>query len=465
MPTIFSHLPANLGIYTLTRFLGEREQTELYLATQSHVERGVVIEVLKPGAGPEEMENFLNTARARGSASLPHVSQVYESMVTDGMWYLTLERPKGKNLSQMAASGERLQHTQQACGIISAAAELYEAAARQGLAAGGLPGDAVFYSRDGSCTFLSPVLAGTPDPASVPAQMAALAHALEKVVAQGVPGQNRLSTLLHWMQEGYEGEYLDWASAAGTAGLICEQLTPVLDKSVLNRRITLTTGAKKRQHLRHRRKLLRAVAVGILITAFIIAMAVLGNLFLSSESEELQPDDGKYIACKQGQTTKRLLSRPVSIGEYDAFLSALTQSSTPLPTLARIHKGIPQDAQKYLPAEWDSQSKCARRGKKWHGEKLSLSSPVRGVSYWDSLAYANYMKGSLPDAKMLQAARRELQSKEGEGVEEWTASVSSAEPLYEKGRIILPADSGASPLIEPDPTARNIRRGFRILLP
>lgn len=44
----FQHLPTRLGVYTLTREIGRNATTTLYLATQSHVERGVLVEVLNP---------------------------------------------------------------------------------------------------------------------------------------------------------------------------------------------------------------------------------------------------------------------------------------------------------------------------------------------------------------------------------------------------------------------------------
>ncbi|MBR7110180.1 MAG: hypothetical protein IKC90_09075 [Akkermansia sp.] len=70
----FQKLPTRLGVYTLTRHIGNRGEAALYLATQSHVERGVVVEVLPPASDHEAVQAFLASARARVAVSLPYVT-------------------------------------------------------------------------------------------------------------------------------------------------------------------------------------------------------------------------------------------------------------------------------------------------------------------------------------------------------------------------------------------------------
>lgn len=464
MPPDFHQLPTRLGVYTLTRHLGRRAWTDLYLATQSHVERGVVVEVLRPECNQQETDLFLHTARARAAAQLPHVSQVYETMVSHDIWYLTLERPKGKSLSQLAAAGERLQNVQQACSIIIAAAELYQAAAEQNIAADGLAGESIFIKGKDEISFLSPVLPGPHAEELVPTQMETLAASLEAVLPANVPGQNRIATLLNWMREGYEGQKLEWRAIASTANLICEQLTPVLEKSLPTQRINLSAGSIKRQAQRNRRKTLRLLGVSAIALIGVAAIGGLGLLFAPKDVPELPPAFGNYVACQHGQGTARMLARPVSISEYQKFLAVLDNDKAMTPQRrSSINKDIPENKQRYTPLDWDAQLQAAERGKKWNGEKLSPHSPVRGVSYWDALAYANYKQGAIPTAEQLQAVRQE--SGIPEKTEEWTASIIQAAPLYTAGRFILPSAGKANPTIEPDPAARRPNYGFRILIP
>lgn len=464
MNTSFPQLPARLGDYTLTHHLGSHALSDLYLATQIHVERAVIIEALRPGCTPEETALFLATARARAAARLPGLGQVFESMSTDGIWYTTLERPKGKSLSQMAAAGERLKSARHACAVIIAAAGMYDAAASQGIAAAGLAADSIFTKGEELITFLSPVLPEPSQESMLRQQQAALADALEPVLPINVPGQNRVATLVSWLREGYEGQFLEWASISSTADLICRQLAPVLDKSCLDSGAKVSISAIKRQAQRKRRKALRLLGVGSVAAIGVAAIGGLGLLFAPGQRAAASPIHGKYADCHAGKGYARMLARPVTIAEYRRFLSAVEewQLSAP-PKFSRINKDIPESCHGHTPLEWEAQLHAANRGKKWHGEKLSEDSPVRGVSYWDALACARFMKGSVPEAELLQAVRAKAAAPRC--IEEWTSSVSSLCPLYSQGHVILPASGSPSPSLEPDPAARSIRRGFRVLIP
>ena len=73
MTPIFPQLPRALGGYTLTRLLLVGPETELYEASQTHMNRPVIIEVLRPGLPREREAAFLNRARLCAAAELPHV--------------------------------------------------------------------------------------------------------------------------------------------------------------------------------------------------------------------------------------------------------------------------------------------------------------------------------------------------------------------------------------------------------
>ena len=107
MIPIFPEQPARLGVYTLIRLLGSHEHTDRYLASQEHVERKVIVEVLRPTAEEEEIGNFVGSARARVGSKLPHVAKVLDSGCADSYWYLTQDLPPGTPLS-VRTPGEAL---------------------------------------------------------------------------------------------------------------------------------------------------------------------------------------------------------------------------------------------------------------------------------------------------------------------------------------------------------------------
>lgn len=459
----FQNLPTRLGIYTLTRHIGTGANTHLYLATQSHVERGVVIEVLPPGCTHEEVELFLATARARVAVPLPHVTQVVESMVTDDVWYLTQERPEGRNIAGLAKEKGSLSATQ-ICHIIEAAAAMYRAAEERNVAAGGLAVHDIYAEADDRIHFLSPVQAGEHSAEATAVQQQALASVLQAYLPHSGPGQSRVATLTDWMLNGYEGSYLGWDSLAETARMIREQIAPQLRREHVSGLGGKTRGAIVRESKRNRRKNKRILALAGIGAAAVVAAAILGALTSPDTPDYLPANDGSTILCRQGNRRVEVAVSPVSIGEYKEFLNVF-ESGNRLnrDERRRLLADIPADGSTRSPAEWDAQWAAATQGRKYKGEPLSLSSPVRGVSYWDALVYARYKRAELPGAALLVAARREGNAEIS--VCEWTTDQSPATDIYKAGSIILPAQPGEPALLEPDRSARNTQYGFRLVYP
>ena len=223
MTPIFSELPRQLGVYTLTRLIELRQNTALYEAQQTHVDRAVVLEVLAPGVSHEEEVTFLAQARLRvASSELPHVANVYESLRAEGHWFLTQELPLGRSLAEIAAAGEQLSVPLLCC-IITAAAEMYDLCSQVELNAMPLAPSSIFIEEGGEVHFLSPLVEGiqyAPEQ-----QMQALAAALAPLCPQQkASGLGRTMTLLQWLAEGYEGQVLPWTSLGETASTILQQL-------------------------------------------------------------------------------------------------------------------------------------------------------------------------------------------------------------------------------------------------
>lgn len=462
--TDFQSLPTRLGVYNLTRHIGTRAGANLYFATQSHVERGVVVEVLPPGSEHAAVETFLASARSRVSVSLPHVTQVFESMVSDDIWYMTQERPEGRNIGRIAKEKNGLTATQ-VCYIIESAAAMYREAAAQNVAAGGLALHDIYMSADDCVSFLSPVFAGEHSPELLSVQQQSLAAVLQPLLPHdGSPGQSRIATLTDWLANGYEADRLGWDALADTAALVREQLAPQLRREHVAGLSGVTRGAVVRETKRKRRKLIKTLwVVGVGVTLVIIA-AVAGAMSAPDVPEALPANDGNTVLCRIDQDAVEVDVRPVTIREYREFLLAF-ESETKLNRDERrvLLEDVPSDGSTRRPAHWENQWAAATKGKVFKGEKLSLDSPVRGVSYWDALVYSRYRQAQLPSARLLAAVRA------NGGVEcsvcEWTTDMAPESEIYQSGSILLPADASAAPVLEPDRSARKLPYGFRLVYP
>lgn len=460
----FENLPTRLGVYTLTELLGNHPLTDLYLATQSHVERGVVVQVLRPGCEKKDVDYFLRAVRAKSAAELPNVSKVLESMMSGNIWFLTHEQPKGRSLAQMARDGVHLS-TMQICRVISAAARLYDTAAERNIGMSPLRADSIFVHTEENVCFLSPVLPSEYDASALHDQMVALADALTPVLPENMPGQTRVNTLVHWIRDGYEGEHLDWVALGATADSIGQQIAPLLTRSSVEN-LNSRTVALKVESKRARRKQRRAFISSSVSALVVLAMGALGFVFAPGRGDSLAAYENGFVYCREGGSKDEVLrvqDRPITIREYQKFLVVYDDIVNTGPTRrSAINRGVPANCADHTPAEWSAQVQAAATGAEWHGEKLSASSPVRGVSYWDALAYANYANARLISAPLLEAVRGEI--KTTELPEEWTTTQTEAGHIYAAGHVVLPAGAG-SPLVESDPRARNPRRSFRIAFP
>lgn len=458
----FQNLPTRLGVYSLTREIGRNATTTLYLATQSHVERGVLVEVLNPESASAEVENFLSTVRARVAVHLPHVCQVFESMVSDEIWYVTLERPEGRNITKLVHEKRNLSPLQ-VCAVIQAASELYRNAAEQNVAAGPLSTDTIFMSGKEEVSFLSPVLPGTHNAELTIAQMDALAAALRPVLPQsGVAGQSRVATLVSWIAEGYEGQRLDWEGIATTANTICEQLAPQLRKEHVSGINNMTRGALVRQSKRERRKMVRNIWIGGAAALTAIAGGIAGCLSAPDEVPALHPNDGTHIHCRSNGEVVLVAAQALSIREYKEFLAAMDNPDrVPKERRRQLNKDVPQDCTNHTPFEWEEQLKAARNGGKYRGEVLTENSPVRGLNYWNALVCARYYNAILPSAELLQGAHNEGAA--SGTLHEWTTGKRNASTLFTEGYLLL--SPGGTPLLEADRANKSHLYGARLVYP
>ena len=446
MTDIFPELPRPLGDYTLTRLLELRDNTALYEATQSHVDRAVVLEVLRPGAGHTEEVAFLAQARLRvASSELPHVAHVYESLRAEGMWFLTQGLPQGSSLAALAAAGQPLS-VPHICRVIAAAAEMYTPCYQAELSAMPLASSSMFIEPDGEVHFLSPLIEGTEnDPAS---QMSALAQALWPLVPQEKePGLGRAVTLLQWLTDGYEGKLLDWSTLGDTAQSILEQLRSEAPAEPAQSSISNILSDK-----RQLRKIRKATARwGAYIggaAAVIIGMSCLGTLYGMADPVKMPAENETSFLCRDGNSYEQVSRQPVSVSDYQKFLQAFNAMSES--EREQLLANAPLQAGNPTPGNWESQLEEPEK-------------PVTGVSYWQAELYARVAGGQLPTAGQVQAV---LSAGATPCELEWTRTVETSPlPGVYNGSAVLLIDAQAHPFPIESRNWQSAGCGFRIALP
>lgn len=447
--------PVQMGEYTLTQTLGSREQSDLYLARHALMKKGVVIELFRADEEGADSSRFLATARTVSAHRLPHTAPVLASDTLDGVPYLASELPPGAPLSRTAAQGARLSAVQ-ICSIISAAAEMYQAAQKAGRDTALLTTADIYLKGDQRVTFLSPVLPDDCSDESERRQMVNLTDVLAPLLPVNAPGESRVSTLIHWMLYGYEGRYVSWADIASTAQEIAQQLAPVLTVKDVHLGKVGEAQREQRQAKRARRRLTQALLIAGGMAAGVILMTIAGGMIPQPEVEPYPAVDKEWvhIGLKKGQV--RAMARPVSVSEYQKFLNAYGKLS--VSAKAAVDKDIPTTCRYYTPEEWQAQRAAADSHSEWQGMKMSSAAPVRGVSYWDALAYSRWKKASLPTARQMATVHMGGAAAD---CDEWIAGKRSLEPIYEDAHLYFTA--AGEQRVDGDPSHRDLNRSFRIV--
>ncbi len=447
MTPIFPELPRQLGVYTLTRLIELRHNTALYEAQQTHVDRAVVLEVLAPDVSHEEEVTFLAQARLRvASSELPHVANVYESLRVEGLWFLTQELPLGRSLAEIAANGEQLSVSLICC-IIRAAAEMYDLCGQVELEAMPLAASSIFIEEGGEVHFLSPLVEGeTYSPAC---QMQTLAGTLWAVCPQQkTAGLGRVTTLLQWLSEGYEGQFLPWNAIGDTASTILQQLA---EDARIARESSLSYKIAHNPFLIKLRQLVkRWFGYIIAYASIVIVLSLMGTFFGMANPIHTSAGDKEAFLCHQDGEKEIVLRQPVSIEEYKAFIQAFKRMSQA--RRDELLDAVPGEVGDIQPQFWKTQQ-----------QSKGPNSPVTDVTLWQAMLYAHYAGGNLPSVHQLQAiksAKAELLS------EEWTRTME-ADPLpsvYEKNSHLIVNEKG-NPIPTNDPNYTSSKCGFRICLP
>lgn len=450
MIPVFPVLPHSLGVYALTRLLELRENSALYEAQQAHMDRAVILEILKPDADQAEEVAFLSMARYRvANSGLPHIAKVFESLRADGLWFLTQELPPGRSVADVTAAQEPLS-VQLLCSIISSAAEMYTGCGSLRQHAMPLTGASIYVEENGAVHFLSPLNEGADD--SPKEQMQTLAAILWPLCPQDkTPGLGRLMTLLQWLAEGYEGTFFQWSEIHEISQTILTQLQsdsrPEHEQSASSR-----LKARLNQHPGFRKFKEFTSQWGRYIGAAgctIAAMTGLGTLFGMADPQTIPAVGESSVLCNQAGQHVQVMRFPVSVQKYAEFMRQFDQLSAPERQKLLSQAGC-EDAPDLTPLNWEKQ------------QDFELS-PVTGVNFWQATLCALSQGGQLPTAAQLQTIQ-------AAGVElaemEWTRdSQDSPLPGIYEGTAYLMVNQQGIPVPVDTQEWGSPQTGFRITFP
>lgn len=447
MIPIFPELPRQLGVYTLTRLIELRHNTALYEAQQTHVDRAVVLEVLTPDASHEEEVAFLAQARLRvASSELPHVANVYESLRVEGHWFLTQELPLGRSLAEIAASGEQLSISLLCC-IIHSAAEMYDLCSQVELDAMPLAPSSIFIEEGGEVHFLSPLVEG--ESYSPDVQMQALANALWPLFPQQkASGLGRTTTLVQWLSEGYEGEFLPWTALGETASTILQQLA---EDARIARESSLSYKIAHNPFLIKAREFVKQWIVYIAAYAsIVIVLSCMGRFFGMANPIHTSAGDKEAFLCHQDGEKEVVLRQAVSVADYAAFIQDFKRMS--IEERDELLDSIPGEVGDIKPQFWDTQQ-----------QSKSPDTPVTDVTCWQAMLYAQYAGGNLPSVHQLQAIKSAGATLMEE---EWTRTMdpNPLPTVYDRNSHFIVNEKGA-PIPTTNPNYTSSTCGFRICLP
>ncbi len=101
--------PPDLGRFQLLKSLGEGAQATVWLAHDPRLDRDVALKVMRAGADPLSVDEWLHEARAVSRLTHPNIVPVFEADSQGGQSYLVFEYVAGGTLAERLRGGRNAQ--------------------------------------------------------------------------------------------------------------------------------------------------------------------------------------------------------------------------------------------------------------------------------------------------------------------------------------------------------------------
>jgi formylglycine-generating enzyme required for sulfatase activity len=385
-----------LGDYQLRELLAETPTVRTWLAEQISVHRPVLLDQLVVD-DVSTRGAFLADVRAKASVAHPLIGSVLQAVADSQGCYFTRERLGGPTLGDRYRTGELPKPALLAHAVRKIAeANLYLES--HGFATEPFDPEAVHLGNDGATRLANPAVAGERTPDQSPRDMVALGSALSYFLPQDAVGATQLETLFGWMRgEGVECP-LSWAQVRDFASQIETQLgKPALRKHRGGRAPWLIGG------------LAVLLAAGGAMLVFLNPATPAKPPTKPAVPEMVSLPAGEHPApngARHPLPAFELGSHEVTIGEYAAFLEALTVLARDQREATFDDPSQPADKTSHQPDDWVNLLAAARANGLWQNRPVTLDTPVVGVDWWDAAAYCEWKQGHLPSEDQWFAALR-----------------------------------------------------------
>lgn len=250
--------------YELEVRLGRDEDLEQWLATDTTLDRPVLLRILGPEASPDRRERFLATVRATARVNHSHLAAVYTADETEHGMVAVSEWVGGMTVADRIASGQTIEPDDflpNAAGLAEALDALHEA----GVVHGGIDTSAVYYSVSHAAKLAA--VGRRQRHATVSGDVRDLAAALEEALTGTAAGGPPPSQVIDGLSP-----LVDRALRRAQRGeLTARQLSEAM-------RTAPTTRAPRPAHPRSSRRLL---AIAVVLVALALGLVGLGRLLLA----------------------------------------------------------------------------------------------------------------------------------------------------------------------------------------
>lgn len=394
-----------LGEYRLIELISENAFTRTWLAEQLSVARRVlVVELL--AEHENQRESFLADIRAKAAVEHPMIGSVYEAVADVEQCYFAHELLPGATLNDRKRAGEpfkpvRLAHLLRRV----SEAQIQHEALGQATSPMGL--ENIHVDEHDVVRLDNLTISGARLAEQSARDISHLGEALCPLVADGQPGSTRMLTLLGWMRgEGLE-VVLGWKQVRD----VCLQIEQQLAEPQ-------TPASPTRAVVRARQK----PPVAIISVAGGLALIVILALALrmrptvpppqpprSDLPDAIQISAGRHPTpdgTEEELQAFLIATHEVTIGEYAAFIETLETLSQDQRDRIFDHENQPPEKTSHLPDDWENLLEAAKANGSWNNAPVTLDSPVIGVDWWDSAAFAEWKQARLATQEEWFAALR-----------------------------------------------------------
>jgi hypothetical protein len=211
--------PRKLGEYSLLQLIDERDDQRIWLAEQTSVSRPVrLLECIDP----TRREGFLAHVRAKAAIDHPLISSIYEAVDGDPC-YATLEFINSPTLEERLKNGELLS-PREAAQVLRRVAEAMLHLRERGMPRRPLTLHDIHVDAHAVVRLENLARAEAAVPAVSADDVKMLGERMPKLIADALPGTNRVLTVLAWMRGAQLEEPIDWPAVQAYGEEIEKQL-------------------------------------------------------------------------------------------------------------------------------------------------------------------------------------------------------------------------------------------------